>query len=172
MAVPRYYRVLTGARGITARQKYLDFLAGAQERALDPGVGEDRPESVALYVKPFAFPLPASHVLRESALSPSWEHCRNIAPTQQFVTAALGDDTAITIRSYKPARIIRTQKGPRQAQKRSDITGLPYRPYNNRSRSIPFGKNLANDTVASVGATLIAAYATTGFSARITPERT
>jgi len=172
MAVPRYYRVLTGGRGTLARTRYLEFLSGAQERALDPGVGEDRPPSVPLYVKPFAFPLPASHVLRESALSPSWEHCRTIAPTQQFVSADLGDDTAITIKSYKPARIIRTQLGAREAQRRSQTTGLPYRPYNNRSRSIPFGKNLANDTVASVGATLVAAYATPGFRARITPERT
>lgn len=173
MAVPRYYRVLTGGRGALARTKYLDFLAGAQERALDPGEGEDRPESIALYIKPFAFPLPADHVLRESALVPSWDHCKGISPTQQFVKPALGEsDTSITIKSYKPARIIRTQKGARQAQKRSEITGLPYRPYNNRSRSIPFGKNLANDTVPSVGATLIAAYATPGFSARITPERT
>lgn len=172
MPTARYYRVLTGARGATARQKYLDFLAGAQERALDPGTGEDRPESVPLYITPFAFPLPADHVLRESALSPSWDHCKGIAPTLQHVTDALGADTAITIKSYKAARAIRTQKGAREAQKRSEITGLPYRPYNNRSRSVPFGKNLAADTQAAVGAALVAAYATVGFTARITPERT
>lgn len=172
MAVSRYYRVLTGQRGVTARQKYLDFLAGAQERALDPGTGEDRPPSIPLYITPFAFPMATDHVLRESALQLSWEHCSAISPTQQFVTSDLGTKTAVNIKSYKAARAIRTQKGAREAEKRSEITGLPYRPYNNRSRSVPFGKNLAADTQAAVGAALVAAYATTGFSARITPERT
>lgn len=172
MAVPRYRRVLTGARGARARTKYLDWLEGAQERALDPGTGEDRPESVPLYVVPFAFSLATDHVLRESALLPSWNHCRSIAPTGQYVTATLGTKTAITIRSYKPARIIRVQKGVRQAERRSQITGLPYRPYANISRSIPFGSKLSTDTVASVGAELLGTYIVEGFTARITPERT
>jgi hypothetical protein len=173
MAVPRYYRVLTGARGSLARTKYLEWLEGAQERALDPGEGTSRPESVPLYVVPFSFSLATDTFLRESALLPSWTHCKTIAPTLQYVKETLGaGETAVTIKSYRPARIIRTQKGVREAQKRSAITGLPYRPYANISRSIPFGRKLNVDTVASVGAELLAAYIVPGFSARVTPERT
>lgn len=174
MAVPRYYRVLTGARGVTARQKYLDFLAGAQERALDPeDTGEDRPPSIVLYLSPFGFPLDNTNLLRESALVPSWDHFKDIAPTQTHVNAVLPESkTAINIRSYKAARAIRTQKGLRGTRKKSEITGLIYRSYASRSRSIPFGKAITTDTEAGSAAALLAAYSGPGFAVRFTPERT
>jgi hypothetical protein len=172
MAKPRNYWVLRGMRGAAARTNLLNYYTGVSTRPSRIGTRGPRPASQALYITPFSIPLATDHVLRVSALAPAWTALSAIAPTQQHVTATLGTDTAVRIKSYKAPRITRIQLDPTGTVTTADITGLEYMKYDNTSQSIPFGKNLVADTVAAVAADLIAAYsATAGFAARLTPER-
>jgi len=173
MAKPRNYWVLRGMRGAAARQNLLDYYTGVSTRPSRIGTRGPRPASQALYLTPFSLPLATDHVLRATALAPAWTTLSSIAPTQQHVTATLGTKTAVRIKSYKAPRITRVNLDPTGTVATADITKLQYMKYDNTSMSIPFGKNLAADTVAEVAAELIAAYtATPGFAARLIPERT
>lgn len=172
MPRPRNYHVLRGARGAEARTKLLAFYAESKEP--DIGSGNARPDKSRLYVKPFSVPLATNHIMRDSALTPAWTALKAIAPTQTHVVDVLGGtDISVNVKSYKAPRIIRVTLDKTGTPARSKITNLPYMHYENKSESIPFGKNVTADTVQSVASDLIAAYtANPGFSARLVPERT
>ena len=172
MAKPRNYWVLRGMRGAAARQNLLNYYAGTSTRPSRIGTRGPRPASQALYLTPFSLPLATDHVLRATALAPAWTALKEIAPTQTHVTAELGSKTAVRIKSYKAPRVTRIQLDPTGSVATADITRLEYMKYENTSMSIPFGKAISADTVASVAAALISAYSTTGFAARLIPERT
>ncbi|WP_275334008.1 hypothetical protein [Nodosilinea sp. PGN35] len=163
---------MRGARGVEARDRLIDYYKGTLTRESKIGQGDPRPDFVNLYLDPFSLPLATDHTMRDTALAPAWNTLRAIAPTQQHVTATLGTDTPVRVKSYKAPRITRIQLDRTGTLKRSEITNLQYLKYDHTSMSIPFGKNLTNDTVAGVAAELIAAYTTApGFSARLIPER-
>jgi hypothetical protein len=172
MPKPRNYYVLRGLRGATARQRLLDYYSG--QLTPDDNVGQKppRPASQVLYLTPFSVPLALAHVMRDSALLPAWQTLSVIAPTQSHVTAALGADTSIDLKSYKAPRITRITLDATGERAVSKITGLPYLQYGNTSLSVPFGKATATDTVAEVASDLIAAYTDATHKARLTPERT
>lgn len=172
MAKPRNYWILRGVRGANARQRLLDYYAGTLTRESKLGTRGPRPASKTLYLDPFSLPLATDHVLRESCLLPTWTTLSAIAPTQNHVTDAIGASTAVRVKSYKAPRITRITLDTTGTVTTADVTGLQYMKYDNTSMSIPFGRNLIGDTVASVAADLIAAYtAQAGFAARLIPER-
>lgn len=172
MARPRNFWVLRGLRGATARQRLLDYYAGQLEVDDNVGQGTARAASQVLYLEPFSVPLATAHVMRESALLPAWQTLSVIAPTQSHVTATLGANTAVDLRSYKAPRITRITLDATGARQVSRITGLPYLKYDNTSMSIPFGRATAGDTIAEVASDLIAAYTSGTHKARLIPERT
>ncbi|MGB5974517.1 MAG: hypothetical protein WBG38_14430 [Nodosilinea sp.] len=172
MAKPRNYYVLRGLRGATARQRLLDYYSGQLEVDDNVGQGPPRPASVVLYLEPFSVPLATAHVMRDSASQPAWQALSVIAPTQTHVSATLGANTSINLRSYKAPRITRITLDPTGTRTLSKITGLPYLKYDNDSLSVPFGKGTSTDTVAEVASELIAAYTDPTHKARLIPERT
>lgn len=172
MPKPRNYLVLRGLRGAAARQRLLDYYAGQLQVDDNVGQGTARPNSVVLYLEPFSVPLATAHIMRDSALQPAWQALSVIAPTQSHVSATLGSDTAIDLKSYKAPRITRITLDATGSREVSKITGLPYLKYGNTSQSVPFGKATATDTVAEVASDLIAAYTDATHKARLVPERT
>lgn len=172
MPKPRNYYVLRGLRGAAARQRLLDYYAGQLEVDDNVGTKPPRPAFQVLYLEPFSVPLAAAHVMRDSALLPAWQALSAIAPTQSHVTAALGASTAVDLKSYKAPRINRITLDATGERAVSKITGLAYLRYGNTTQSVPFGKAIGTDTVASVASDLIAAYTDATHKARLTPERT
>lgn len=172
MPKPRYYNVLRGMRGAAARQAYLDYLTGLAERPSDIGNRGPRDPSTALFLTPFAFPLPENHQLVESALKPAWDNMKT--QFANFTTDTIGSDTKVNIKSYHAPRLIKIVKDPTGTVARSGITNLQYLKYDNTSSSVPFGKNLAADTVASVYSTISTAVIGTvnNIATRLVAERT
>lgn len=172
MPKPRYYNVLRGYRGAAARTAYLAYLAGEADQEPAIGTRGNRPESVRLYVTPFSIPLPADHQVIESALLPAWTLMETALAN--FATDTLGADTAVNIRSYHAPRLIRITKDPTGTVATSKVTKLPYLKYDNESMSVPFGRNVAGDTVQSVFSTLSTAVrgVATNVAVRLVAERT
>jgi len=170
MPKPRNYWVLRGARGTIARDRLLAYYAEPKE--VNVGGGTPQPDKVRLYIQPFSLPLATGSIMRDTALSTSWDALRSVGPTAQYVSDTFGARRPVNVRSYKAPRIQRIELDRTGTAARSQITNLPYMKYDNVSRSIPFGKNVDTDTLAEVAGELIGAYTTTlGFSARLIPER-
>lgn len=172
MPKPRNYYVLRGLRGAAARQRLLDYYAGVLTVDDNVGQGVARPASQVLYIEPFSVPLATATVMRDSALLPAWQTLSAISPTQTYVTATLGANTSVDLKSYKAPRITRITLDGTGTREVSKITALPYLKYDNTSQSVPFGKGTSTDTVADVASDLIAAYSSATHKARLTPERT
>lgn len=172
MPKPRNYYVLRGLRGAAARQRLLDYYAGQLEVDDNVGQGPARPARQLLYLTPFSVPLATDHLMRDSSSVPAWTAVNAISPTQSHVSDDLGTKTAVDLKSYKAPRITRITLDATGERAVSKVTGLPYLKYGNTSLSIPFGKAIAADTVASVASALISAYSNATHKARLTPERT
>ncbi|MBN8559950.1 MAG: hypothetical protein J0L70_05465 [Leptolyngbya sp. UWPOB_LEPTO1] len=145
---PRFSLVLRGMRGANARTKYLNYLQGLAEQGEGIGTKGNRPDSIKLYLDPFALPLGTSIVVQSSALVPSWNLFSSLSEVSTRVTATLGSDTPIKLNTYRPARIVRRQQSSTTGvAATSKLTGLKYLKYNTESASIPFGKAGSTDTM-------------------------
>jgi hypothetical protein len=169
---PPGYRVLRGFRGAKARQQYLDYLAGLVDVSPDDGtVSTNRPPSRTLYLTPFGLPLAVDHIMMDSALQPSWDLVKALAPVNTRVAESPGADTPVDIRSYKAPRVIRIQLDTTGETRRSKRTGLPYTYYNNQSSSVPFGAKTGDTTISGAFADIRAVLDSATVNVRLVDER-
>jgi hypothetical protein len=149
MARPRFYLVLRGARGAAAKQRYLDRLEGLGQGD-NVGNGSARPNSIALYVRPFAQTLPSGLYFQQGAFEPSWDALNGLTSITSRTKATLGnDESAIKVRGYKAARLVRRTIDTTGSAATSKLTGLRYLKYDRTSVSAPFGRSGTNDTIAA-----------------------
>ena len=145
---PRFSRVLRGMRGANARTKYLNYLQGLAEQGEGIGTKGNRPDSIKLYLDPFALPLGTAVKIQSSALVPSWNLFSNLSEVSSRVSSTLGTNTPIKMSTYRPARVVRRQQSSTTGTAAtSKLTGLKYLKYNTESASIPFGKKGSTDTM-------------------------
>jgi hypothetical protein len=162
MAVPKFYRVLRGQRGQTARTTYLRYLEdlGTDQAPVSRG---NRPASIDLYVTPFGIDLGTELVLQTSALQASHSALNAGVGANRVLEAVPAGKAAIKIKTAKAARVSATSglSGTGTNQK-SKLTGLYYKDYGGQSFSCPFGRNTANEkegeAFAAIKAALGAAY--------------
>jgi hypothetical protein len=142
MAVPRYYRVLRGQRTAAARTKYLDYLSGLATPDKQDLTPTNRPEKKVLYITPFNISLGATVVLQASAYTDSYTKLSTGIGAARLLTAIPETNTAVKLRSAKPARVSATQRtaGVAGVYKQSKATGLWYIDYGGKSYSCPFGR--------------------------------
>lgn len=135
-------------RGAAARTKYLNYLQGLAEQGEGIGTKGNRPESVKLYLDPFALPLGTTVKVQASALVPSWNLFKSLSEVNSRVSETLGTNTPVKLSTYRPARAVRRQQSSTTGTAAtSKLTGLKYLKYNTESGSIPFGKKGATDTM-------------------------
>lgn len=147
---PPNYNVLRGFRGSTARQRYLDYLAGLQQSAIVGAVGQNKPDRQELYIRSFNYDLPSTVSLRVGTSAPAWSSLSGVAPIAARTKETIaGTATAIKPGSFKPARVSFTtglaSQGTNTPSKR---TGLIYKDYGGSTATAPFGKSTDTDTYA------------------------
>jgi hypothetical protein len=144
--------VLRGMRGEDAKTKYLDRLRGLGQGE-NIGTKGNRPDSIPLYITPFAIPLGANTFIKVSALQPSWDLFKGFSEvagrvqTQSEMTAT---EIPIKLSRYKAARVVRrSTTGNTGTKTTSKLTGMKYLKYNTDSKSVPFGKKTGDTSVGS-----------------------
>lgn len=154
-----YSLVLIGARKDAARQKYLQFLAGAADRESKIGTRGRRPASVEMGIEPFGMTLPTGVLAKASASvdaltafagNASVTARVRILPgtTRTGYTAAAAGTEFLKIGGLSPARVIRRVYTQATATpKKSDITGLTYGYRRSTSLSAPIGRENGTDTL-------------------------
>lgn len=139
MAVPKFYRVLRGQRGLAAKTKFLNHLEGLDtESAI--GTRGNRAASTELLIIPFGIKLGSDVLLEQSALSTSWTALKAAVGTHAKETPP-ASTTQVKLRGAKAARISATSGlTSTGVVKTSKLTGLKYADYGGSSVSAPFGK--------------------------------
>jgi hypothetical protein len=106
MAVPKFYRVLRGQRGLAAKTKFLNHLEGL-DTVSEIGTRGNRAESTELLIVPFNLKLGADVFLEQSALTPSWTALKAAIGTHAKDNPP-ASSTQIKIRGARAARISAT----------------------------------------------------------------
>jgi hypothetical protein len=141
----RFMNVLRGYRGETAKNRYLDRLRGLGQGE-NVGTKGGRPNSKTLYVQPFGQNLGTTLYLKCSALEPSWTGLKAYSQVSTRTKETIsGTDSAIKIKGFNPARIVRRTKDATGTASTSKLTGLKYLKYNTTSISAPFGRHTATE---------------------------
>lgn len=174
---PRYYRVIMGHRGDTAKERFLTWLrTRGQERVGTRGNGRARPPKIALHIIPFAFDLAVGQYVIASAEAPAWTRVSGVAPIASRTRATINaGSTILPLKKIKPARVvIKTGASGTGTDKSSHITGLTYKDYGGTSFSVPFGKLNETDSEVeartAIKAALIAGSVATGSNIRFQEE--
>jgi hypothetical protein len=140
----RFSQILVGARGETAKAKYLDRLRGMGQGE-NIGTKGNRPDTKYIYIEPFGADLPATVRFRTSALTPSWDSLKTAIGTRAS-DIILGTQQQIKAGGFKAARVVRRTKDTSGTVATSKLTGLKYLKYNSTSISAPFGRENATDS--------------------------
>jgi hypothetical protein len=145
MAVPKFYRVLRGQRGLAAKTKFLNHLEGI-DTVSAIGTKGNRPESRKLYIIPFNIKLGPTVLLEQSALIPSYTALTSALSTHTKATIDAAE-TSVKLRGARAARVSATSGlSGTGAVKTSKLTGLKYADYGGQSISAPFGKTSYTST--------------------------
>lgn len=136
----KFSRVLAGARYQQELTNYLKWLQGQTDRQPNIGKKGNRPASKILYVKPFAYKIPAGVLLQVSGADPAWESYKSSFSVHTVDT--LPENTeSLKIRGYRAARVnIITGRTPGGVVKTSHITEAKYLSYGGKAQSVPFGQ--------------------------------
>lgn len=142
-----------------AQGKHADLVVRTFKAYLDnPALAEqknplkDRPPSQQLFVLPFSRELPANYFVKASAFNAvvtSYLAKVNAgAAVRARDTLTLGTQFAIRLDGFSAARVsIRTGRASTGTRETSKTSGLRYTSYGGSSRSIPFGKANATETM-------------------------
>jgi hypothetical protein len=147
MAVARMHRVLTGQRGIAAKEKLLAYYQRLGPETSGIGTKGNRPASVAVYVVPFGQNFGAGNFLHATALTPSVAALRAAVGTHAKQTITPGTENGLRLKGTSAARVSATSGvSTTGTQKTSRLTGLHYASYGGKSFSMPFGRTSATAT--------------------------
>jgi hypothetical protein len=140
MAVPKFYRILRSQRGAAAKQKFLNHLEGI-DTVSAIGTRGNRDDPKELFITPFNVKLGPTVVLKQSALTASFNKLHGAAGTHSPAALA-ANDTAVKLRGARAARVSASDGVSGTATvKTSKLTGLKYADYGGKSYSLPFGKS-------------------------------
>ena len=124
-----------------AYDNYMKYLQGETDRQVNIGKGKARPETTALYVRPFSVELPDSVYAKVSGGKDFWTQQKTNFDTYTTDTldTATGED-AIKLKGFRPAKLsIKTGINPTGEVKTSNVTKMKYLKYGGTSQSLPFG---------------------------------
>lgn len=153
----RFYNILRGYRGESARNRYLDRLRGLGQGE-NVGSRGGRPDSKVLYVRPFGQNMGSNMFLKVSALAPSFTALNGYSEVAGRYKETIGnDDIGVKIKGFKAARVVRRTKDATGTVTTSKLTGLKYLKYNSPSVSAPFGRK--GTTTETMGAAFQDIYA-------------
>lgn len=167
---PPNYNVLRGFRGATARQRFLDYLAGLQQSAVVGATGRNKPDRIELYIRSFNYDLPGTVSVRVGTSAPAWNALKGVGPIGARTKETLaGTATSIKPGGFKPARVsFTTGLAPQGTNTPSKRTGLIYKDYGGSTATAPFGKSTDTDTYADGVTAIRGALVALGGRTRIT----
>ena len=162
-----YSRILSAARYQAELEAYINYISGKASRQLNIGNGKKRLASTTLYVLPFAFPATSNTYLQQSAATAAWTEYEGEIGGHAVATLP-ANTSAVKIRGARAARIIVvTGRSPDGVVKTSHITSAKYLSYGGTSRSVPFGRAGATDTLETVFEAIKSVLAPTGSANKV-----
>ena len=145
----RYSRILQASRYYSAIDNYIKYITDSTKRGSRVGQGKARPVLQDLAISPFGLKLGTDVLVKQSATKVAWDQYKSafVGRTEE-VTAENSSKIGPKISGYRAPRVNIVTGGTDQGvPETSKVTGLKYLKYNTTSRSIPFGRKSATDTV-------------------------
>lgn len=145
----RYSRIRQGAVYNEALQRYVTYLTTAATRPRRLNSQGARGTTQTVYLTPFGFDIATDETVSAKVNPDHYTALStyiNGASTGASVSNAIGANTLVTERGFRPARIVWFSNATRSvAVATSDVTGIQYLKYNGDRQSCPFGRNTATD---------------------------
>jgi len=171
----RYSRILSAAKYYAAVDNYLKYITDATRRGSRVGLGDPRPKSIPLFIRPFGIDLAVAEFAKASGAEPTWNTHKASIGTRAKDALAAGN-TALRLDDFQPARvIITTGRSATGVAKTSKTTGMKYLDYGGKSTSLPFGEDADTDdqttAFTAIRTAILAAAGGTALSVTLKPEK-
>lgn len=141
-------RIFSASRYAGALDAYIDYIKNMDRRGARVGEGDPRPPKQDLWIEPFGMKLATDILVKTRSSEPSWVSIGPALATRT-IAALPGGKTELTLKGYKPPRVIlKTGITATGVKKISNRTKMKYLSYGGKSLSAPFGRASGTDTIA------------------------